>query len=316
MTGLARPRVSRRMPALARAFLLLAIAVPPALTAAPEPLTFVAYNLKNYLKMERRVGGDSVEDAPKPEEEIAALVEIIVKAKPDILGICEIGQREELADLQARLKAAGIDLPHGEWMQAGDPTRHVAALSKFPFVARDHQTDLRYKIDVVDLAFQRGIFDATVQVNPGYQLRLLGLHLKSKREVQEADQGLMRRNEAHLVRKHVDAILTSQPETNLLLFGDLNDTRNEPAIRAVQGRFGSNTYLRAVTCADANGEVWTHYWSFADIYARIDYALVSDALFPEIVTDSGEIVTGKDWFLASDHRPIKLKIVPEDVDEP
>ncbi|CAN5188676.1 hypothetical protein BH23VER1_BH23VER1_32920 [soil metagenome] len=306
------------MPALARAFLLLALVVffTGQSAAEPAPVTIVVYNLKNYLKMDRRIAGEPVEDAPKPEPEIAALVALIVQAQPDILGVCEIGPRDDLADLQSRLASAGIALPHSDWMEAGDPVRHLALLSRFPIVARDHQTALRYRIDLTELAFQRGILDATVQVNPDYQLRALGLHLKSKRNVPEGDQELMRRNEAHLARKHIDAILAAGPDTNLLVFGDLNDTRNQPTVRAIQGRYGSPTYLRAIDFADPHGDVWTHYWSYADIYARIDFALASPGLYPEIVSGSGEIPVSSDWFLASDHRPLKFKFIPENARNP
>ena len=64
--------------------------------------------------------------------------------------------------------------------------------------------------------FQRGILDATLQVTPDYQLRLIGIHLKSRREVEEGDQAVMRRHEAVLLREHVEAILEAAPHTNLL----------------------------------------------------------------------------------------------------
>ena len=34
-------------------------------------------------------------ESSKPEEEIAALIEIIVNQDPDILGVCEIGVKED-----------------------------------------------------------------------------------------------------------------------------------------------------------------------------------------------------------------------------
>ncbi|MDG2122110.1 MAG: hypothetical protein P8J87_00340, partial [Verrucomicrobiales bacterium] len=153
----------------------------------PEQITFVGYNLKNWLPMDRRIDGDLVEDATKPEDEKAALIALLSTTKPDIVGICEIGSRSDVEDFQARLKAAGHDLPHLEWLQASDPYRHVAAISKFPVVATDHQGDLSYNIDDKTLPFSRGILDATIQVTADYQLRILGLHLKSKRDVPEAD---------------------------------------------------------------------------------------------------------------------------------
>ena len=208
---------------------LIALALLSSNLLATEPVTFVAYNLKNYLQMDRRVEGEFKRMADKPEKEIAVLVEMIEQTDPDILGLVEIGNEADLSDLQKRLAAAGVDLPHSTWCKGADPFRHVALLSKFPIVSTKHQSELTYVLDKKTLPFGRGILDATVQVTPDYQLRLLGLHLKSKRPVDEGDQALMRRSEAQLLRDYVDQIISAKPETNLLLFGDFNDTRNEPA---------------------------------------------------------------------------------------
>lgn len=283
--------------------------------SAHEPVKFVSYNLKNYLNMDRRVGGEFLENAPKPEPEIAKVVEFLVAIDPDIIGICEIGVEADLIDLQTRLKSAGLDLPHREWVNAADRVRHVAALSRYPFAARDHQTDLKYQMDDKEFEFNRGILDATVQINPDYQLRLLGIHLKSKREVREGDQALMRRNEAHLLRSHLENILKANGRENVVMYGDFNDTRNETPIKVLQGKYNSDTYMRDIQVADKDGFRWTYYWSWADIYSRFDFAFVSKGLYPEIVQEKSYIFAHPDWFTASDHRPVVIAITPADAEE-
>ena len=262
--------------------------------------------------MDRRVDGEYLRNADKPEKEIAALVEMIKATEPDILGIVEIGTEEDLADLQKRLKEAGVDLPHSTWNPGSDPYRHVALLSNLPIAETNHQKDMTYAIAENVMPFSRGILDATVQVNPDYQLRLLGLHLKSKREVKEADQALMRRSEAALLRGHVDKILAEKPETNLLLFGDFNDTRNEAPIKVVQGKFASDEYLTDIQLKDKNGMRWTYYWSWADQYSRFDFIFLNKAILPEVDQEKAYIYAHPDWFTASDHRPCVAKIKPVD----
>lgn len=281
-------------------------------TSAPEEITFVGYNLKNYLKMDRRVDGEFKRDADKPENEIAALIAMIMATQPDILGLVEIGTEADLADLQSRLKTAGVDLPHATWCKGADAYRHVALLSKFPYAAINHQSELSYTLGQTTLPFSRGILDAKVQVNESYQLRVLGLHLKSKRKVEEGDESLMRRSEAELLRTHTDKILASQPQTNLLLFGDFNDTRNEAPIKAIQGKFGTDRYLTDIQLKDKNGMRWTYYWSYADQYSRFDFIFVNKALLPEIDQQKSYIHSAPDWFTASDHRPCVAKIKPVD----
>lgn len=300
--------MSRLLTAITATFVFLTAAV-----SAVEPaddITFVGYNLKNYLKMDRRVEGEFKRQADKPATEVAALIEMIKATRPDILGLVEIGTEADLKDLQTRLKSAGLDLPHSTWCQGADAYRHVAILSKLPIVATDHQSEMTYTLGQLTLPFSRGILDATVQVNENYQLRLLGLHLKSKRKVPNADQALMRRNEAQLLRDHVDRIITAKPETNLLLFGDFNETRNEPPIKTLQGKYGTPNYLTDIQLKDKNGMRWTYYWSYADQYSRFDFIFLNKGILPEVDQEKCYIHSAPNWFTASDHRPCVAKIKP------
>ncbi|MDA7613618.1 endonuclease/exonuclease/phosphatase family protein [Verrucomicrobiales bacterium] len=283
-----------------------------ATAASAEEIVFMGYNLKNYLKMKRRVDGESKEDTPKPEREVEGIVTMILKGKPDAVGLVEIGTMNEVQDLQSRLEAKGLDLPHAEIIRAYDDVRRIALISKFPIVSTNHQTALGYQLDEQRFQFRRGIFDATIQVNPDYQLRVLGVHLKSKRPVDEADQALMRRNEAHLLRKHTEAIMRAAPETNLIVFGDFNDTRNEIPIKAIQGKYGTAGYLKDIQAADDLGYKWTYCWSYADQYSRFDFLFANKPLVKEIDRDRSFVVADPVWFTASDHRPVVTTIVAKD----
>ena len=274
----------------------------------PGVFTFMAYNLKNYLTMER-----GNKEAPKPEREIKALLSMIADVKPDVLGVCEIGSLADLQDLQARLKSSGIDLPHAELCDGADAVRNLGLLSKFPIVARDHQTNLTYSLAGSAMPFQRGILDATIEPAPGYQLRLLGVHLKSKRQTDQGDEAEMRRNEARLLRQHIESIVAAKPDTNLLVYGDLNDTKNTDVFMDLRGKEGRPDHLYDLWARDRFGFTWTHYWITADEYARIDYLLYSKPLAPEILKQDSYIHHAPEWFTASDHRPIVLRIKPQDV---
>ena len=287
-----------------------------AVIAADEPLppvTFAAWNLRNYLSTTGTPPrARSADNKPKPAAELAAVTAVLVALKPDILGVCEMGSRADLTALQQRLKEAGLDLPHSEHVEAADPTRHLALLSRFPIVARQPQTSLSYQLDELRLPVQRGFLDVTIQITPDYQLRCVGAHLKSRRDVPEASEALMRRNEAHLLRQHADAILTDAPETNLLVYGDFNDTREQPAIRAIAGARGADTALTAIAAEDTSGERWTYYFAGSDTYSRFDYLYASRGLNPELDDKATRIYSGPDWFTASDHRALTALIHPSD----
>lgn len=271
-----------------------------------------SYNLENYLKMERRVAGETVPDAPKPEEEISAAIDVVKQIQPDILGIVEIGDVTMLEDFQRRLQAAGMDYPHREWVRGADPERHLAILSKYPITSRHSVDDAPFELNGTRQRISRGILDVTVQLSDSYKLRLVGAHLKSRRQVPQFDEKAMRAKEAALFRKHLDGILTEDPDANLLLFGDLNDTKNEQPIKELIGAAGSPLRMRDLFLTDRQGFRWTHFWSAADSYSRIDYLLVSNGLWPEIVMDRSGISNARNWYQASDHRAIHTTIrVPE-----
>ncbi len=309
---------SRGMKRFLFALILAAAAWLPALApSAPAaerksaPLrqaTFCSYNLKNYLRMERFVKGVRTEGVGKPDAEIAAVIRNLNAIQPDILGVCEIGADEDLQDLQARLLAAGLDLPHVATAHGGDPARRLALLSRFPITARDSQESLTYQIGRNIFPVARGFLDATVELRPGWTLRCVGVHLKSKREVPEADQALMRRNEARLLRRHLERILSADPGTRLLCYGDFNEHAHEAPIVDIEGVPGMELSMRDVRLRDQHGLTWTHYWEFADVYSRFDYFFVSRALQSHVNRRASFIFDSKDFAAASDHRPIVLKI--------
>jgi len=123
----------------------------------------------------------------------------------------------------------------------------------------------------------------------------------------------MRRQEAVLLRAHIDRVLLADPTTNLLVVGDFNDTKNEQPIKVIQGRFGDRTYLRDLRLADEDGHRFTYYWEVADTYDRIDFAFVNDALWPEIQTQKSFVAKAPDWLQASDHRPLVIVVRAADV---
>jgi endonuclease/exonuclease/phosphatase family metal-dependent hydrolase len=275
-----------------------------------ESVVFCSYNVKNWLTMDRfdQETKKMLTSAPKPEDEKQRVVEILAAIKPMVLGICEIGTAEDLADLQKRLKKAGLDLPHTEVAHGGDDTRRLALLSAFPIVARSSQTNLTYQLKGQTMPFQRGILDTTIKFTNTMQVRFLGVHLKSKREIEEADQAMMRRNEARLMRKHMDAIFAADVKTRLLAYGDFNEHRNEPAIDTIMGDRQSDTGMLDVFLRDKQGEVWTHFWDTADTYSRLDYLFASRLLRPHLDYRRSFIYSSRDFDKASDHRPIVTTI--------
>ena len=292
------------VPALKKQALIGLLLAIWAVSASAREVVVASFNVHNYLAIEAGIPSANPLVTPKPESEIAAVIEIIREIKPDILGLVEMGDASMLADLQGRLKGVGLDFPHSEWVKGADSARHIALLSRYPVVARQSRDDVPIDLNGVKTRISRGILDVTVRLAPDYDLRLVGVHLKSRRQVPEFDESAMRAREAWHVRQHLDAILEASPDTNLMLFGDLNDTKNEYPIRELVGVAKSPTYMRDLALADRSGLRWTHFWSAADEYSRIDFLLVSNGLWPEIDMSKSGVNDSKVWAQASDHRAI------------
>ena len=288
-------------------------ATSPSKTAAISypPVRFLSYNIKNYLTMNRgyqvQSRGSKNTNQPKPTKEINALVSIITSAQPDIVGLCEIGTKQDLADLQEKLHQQGLHLPHSHFTRGADPVRSLAILSKFSIADTHKAKKLYYTINGTRLQMSRGILDVTIDL-PHRQVRFLGAHLKSKRPSKTADQALMRRQESMLLRKHADMILSQHPEKPLILYGDLNDTRRSLPLSILRGRSESPLSLSSIELKDSSSQTWTHYWSYEDIYSRLDYVMVNHAASRHIDRKESAILNPTNWKTASDHRPLLVII--------
>ena len=138
-----------------------------------EEIIVASYNVQNYWLIDA-VNADLLVDEPaKPEQAIAAVIKVLNRIKPDIVGLIEIGDESMLADLQRRLREAGLDYTYREWVQGTDEVRHISLLSKFPIVERNSREQVHLELDGQALQMNRGILDVTVEINPHYRLRLV-----------------------------------------------------------------------------------------------------------------------------------------------
>ncbi len=296
-----------KSPVVSAIVVLLALTL--RLWADPKGIVIATYNVENYVGATPVTEGGRTPAKPKTEKSIEALIRIIKEINPDILGVCEMGSPERFEDFKKRLAAAGLGYVDSEYLQAADPERHLALVSRFPIVARTSQADVPCEINGQPEKVRRGFLDVTIQVAPDYQLRMVGAHLKSKLAVAEGE-AVVRRHEAQQLRRHLEKILVPNPEVNLVCYGDFNDTKDTAMFAEISGIRGTPTYLDDVLAKDDLGDRWTHYWKTADLYSRIDYLFVSPALVREVVGGSGRVYRSEFWPEASDHRPVYATIIP------
>jgi len=286
--------------AAALAWAGLAMADPP-----PRELRIVAYNLYNYFERTRQPQIKSAESRRTTEAILADL-------NPDIALLVETGGRTAAEELQAALRARGRDYPFVTTVDGEDNERRLTVLAKWRPERVAHETAGTYNLGKEVLRVRRGFAHVVFRWDNGYRLHLLGAHLKSK-VFDRRGQTDMRRYEARLLRALVNSILDADPDANILLLGDFNDAPDSSPLNTVVNRRtlpGQQLYdLRPV---DAQGTSWTHLQDAEDCYSRIDYALASRGLLPELKLGQTVIPAYPDWSVASDHRPLLVLLEPQD----
>ncbi len=295
---------------------MIALAIASSSTA--ETFRVATYNIENYLD---QAAGTR---APKSAEARAKVRESIHALKPDVICFQEMGSVSALRELQQSLKAEGLDLPHWEHVAGYDTNIHVALLSRFPIVARRPHTNDNFLLSGRRYRVSRGILDVDIKVNDRYAFTVIGAHLKSKRPVPNGDEAEMRFEEARILREKVDARFTANPNANIVVLGDFNDTYNTRGTRAIVGR-GRNALVDARP-AEQNGDnqphpnnpswnprniAWTHHYGVEDTYSRIDYLMLSPGMAREWVTNQTYVVTVPNWGIGSDHRPLVATLTAE-----
>ena len=272
---------------------------------AKGEFSVMTFNVHQYALVSPDKSADTLE--PKPREETDALIEIIRQASPDILAVQEMGDPAAWDDFKARLRSAGLqDYTSEEYLRTDPEDRNIALLSRFPIVARNPHTNDLYTIGPTQFPVRRGIIEVDIEIHPGYRLRLLVAHLKSKL-FHEYGQAEMRRNEARLLCNHVRASLKENPGINLLVVGDMNDDPSSRPMKEIL-QYQDQPILHDLRPEDGSGSAWTYRGS-DDSHLRIDYMLVSDGLAPEVVLSKTQVVEFPGLDQASDHRPLVATFV-------
>ena len=275
------------------------ISVQPPPRADTGEFSVMTYNLRLYGYEDRDGGGGN--DDPKPEAERSAIVEVLASSRPDVLAVQEMGSSEFFESFRAELKGRGLDYPHVEYLHRGRRQANLALLSRFPIVARDPHTNDVYRIGAAQVHVTRGFLDVMIQVNPAYKFRIMVAHLKSK-VFHQLGQTEMRRNEARLLNNHIRAALKEQPDLNLVVVGDLNDSPSSAALHEAKGE--RTACLEDVRPTDPFGDAWTHFTAAWDEYERLDYILVSRGMKAELVRSKVSAIRHPRMLQASDHRPL------------
>ncbi len=269
---------------------------------AGAPVRFLMYNVQNYFVANEKSRSRFV-CRPKPARERDAVAEVIAAAKPDIVGLIEIGGELALNDLCRRLSKRGLEYPHTLLLARDGEDRALALLSRYPIVEDNSRRNQPLHGGGRRMML-RGILDATVQMPDGRCFRFCGVHLKSRVGGDAASEHL-RKTEARTLAFHVHDLLKPQPDLPLVVYGDWNDGPNDESMGVLKHGIGRQSALSRVPAADSGGDEWTLFYRTEKVYYVFDQILVNSAMRKRRSKgcESG-VVDTEAAARASDHRAV------------
>jgi len=211
-------------------------------------------NLCNYLNPQ---SGSKAKQAAQREQ----LAAYIAKCQLQVLVVCELGDRQQLAELQQLLRRQGCDYAYSHVLRVPNELRNLGILSKWAFEnhSREH---VPIKTAQGAELMRRGILHVRFAATP-LPFDLLAVHFKSKFDG-EQKTAATRLAEAQALLEYLKR-LSSRP---LLLVGDFNDGPGSQVWDVLQQ--GARGDLQALRPLDGQGQAWTHHFAAQDSYARID----------------------------------------------
>ncbi len=272
-----------------------------AIPKAGKPVRFLMHNVQNYF-----VEGEAYRSRyvlkPKSQKSRDAVAEVIASAKPQIVGLIEIGGAVALQDLRKRLAARGLEYPYFRVLPRQGEDRALAVLSQHPIV-QDHSLETVKLYQQKRRKMLRGILDVTVQLEDGRLYRIIGAHLKSRVSDDAGAAAALRSQEAYTLAQHIQHVVRSQKGLPLLVFGDWNDGPADAAPQILQQGLSTDASLRRLAPEDSRGEEWTLYFKRGKEYCIYDQVFVNPTL-RERMRGQGGIVDIPAAARASDHRAI------------
>jgi len=277
--------------------------------ALGEGLTFsvASFNVNNY-RLEASNTRKARSDAAR-----SRVAGAIGFSRLDIVGLQEMGSPSALNSLRSELSRLGVEYPFSAFLDIENQEIQCAVLSRFPILEDLSNHNQEFLLYGRAFKVLRGIMELVIEISPGYHLRLINVHLKSRLPAWYADESDYRLAEGQVLRQRIDQLLIANSKMSLVVIGDLNDSPDSRVIRTVLGK--GRTRLTDCRPREKNlsvqqgkerpsGISWTHHFERRDGYFRYDYILISPGLRPDWRSDLSHIPRYPFWQVASDHRLI------------
>lgn len=241
-----------------------------------EPVRFLMLNAENYfVKEDDQRSRYKISIKKEPARE--AVADVIASARPEIVGLIEIGGPKALEDLQRRLSARGLVYSYAKILTRSGEDRALAVLSMHPFVQDNSRANCKL-LGTQRQQMLRGILDVTVKVQGERYFRIIGAHLKSRVADDPAAATARRSKEARTLAMYLQSIMRGQPHMPIVVYGDWNDGPADASLQVLFQGVSEDAALTRVKAADSRGNTWTIYYEPAQTYHTFDQIFVNRVL--------------------------------------
>ncbi len=266
----------------------------------PVSFTLATWNVKNFFdEKDDAAVKDDVLTAAQVQKKMQQLGAAIRGLDADVLVLQEVEKIDLLQRLNntqlSKMKYKEVRLLEGNDLRGID----VALLSRFEvlqYITNIYDTFPGVKDPNKNYGFSRDCVLAKLKLGPGRELRLLINHLRAG-----GDYNSTRRREAQAQRVRVlaDQVLKGNPQENLSVIGDLNDTPDTETIKLIRDK-APNLY-DPLTLLQA---------SLRKTFRRskqLDYMLLSPGLKADLDNSSVMVPYDSLFSTTSDHYPIRAR---------
>ncbi len=254
-------------------------------------------------------GGYSSAD---PAGEKNEMVENLKTSGAEIIVLSGVRDTGSAAEIKKSLP--GYD--YAQTVESSDKGSVLTVISKIKPERFEALTDMKYKIGEKEIPVSNGFAHGVFNVN-GYKFHLVAADLKDRRKHPEFNQTDMRRYEARQLRYLVNDIVKKEPDSNILLVGNLNDTCGMSPLKELYNRrSGIEKRLFDIRPLDSMKTSWTYWNRETDDFERIDYAMANFPMISEIIRKKTAVIQTDNWRNASTHRPLLIGIHCKDAEKP
>ena len=271
----------------------------------------------------------------KFRESAMAVAAVIRRIDADLIGLVEVGNERDVRELYRYVQAPGKIYPHLAIGQSSDTAtgQNVAVMSRIPITralpALPGREFYDRELDDPDSEDDTGVSKGMwVQIQAdGAPIYIYVLHLSSERGGHEKDA--QRIAQASIVRRNYLRQLVAGE--HVIVMGDLNDHRGQPALRRIRGRDDIQEDLLQTAGPTfvhrRGGESYAEYgrrlsnhwtYEFNGQRLQLDHVLISHSLkarcqmggkTPGIAVEFLDAVSEKTMPQpVSDHRAVKLRL--------